>query len=144
MSSSRDLIRWAGSEELLRQGSPRAPYSAYIAAIVIAGVAFQFFLWTRQSLLGDQITLLSLGVEFTESGALAPVAKGMSGGGSIPGGFLQLLVGVPLKIWPDYRAPALAVVLSQLLAVALLAVTIGRAMGLRFLAFFLAVYWLSP
>lgn len=75
---------------------------------------------------------------------MSPVGVASSGGGTVPGCLLQLLVGVPLQMWRDYRAPGLAVVLAHLLAVAVLIGTLGRALGLRFLTLFLAVYWLSP
>jgi hypothetical protein len=68
----------------------------------------------------------------------------MSGGGRIPGSLLQLLIGGSLKIWPDFRAPALMMSLTHLAAVSVLGLTLRRAIGDRSTVFFLAVYWLSP
>jgi len=113
-------------------------------AILVTGVVLQFFLWSRGWVDNDQIVLLRRGLEFAHGGGLAPYGKYMSGGGKIPGAFLQLLVGVSLWIWPDCRAPALLVGVSHLAAVAVLGVTLAKALGTRSTLFFLAVYWLSP
>ena len=115
-----------------------------LTAILGAGAALQALLWSRQWLYGDQYALLLSGIEVVETGDLPPHAKTMSGGGRIPGALLPLLVAVPLRLWADYRAPGLLVGLSHLAAAAVLSVCIGRALGARFLAAYLAVYWLSP
>jgi hypothetical protein len=116
------------------------------AAVVILGVgaALQFILWSRQWLAEDQIILLSLGLEFAEGGGLASFGKGMSGGGNIPGALLQLLIGISLRLWPDFRSPALLIGITHLVAVAVLGVTLAKSLGMRTTVFFLAIYWLSP
>ena len=68
----------------------------------------------------------------------------MSGDGRIPGALLPLLIALPLEVWPDYRAPALLSGLTHFAAAALLAACVGRALGARFAAAYLAIYWLSP
>ena len=115
-----------------------------VAAILCAGAALQILLWSRQWIYGDQYALLLAGIGVLETGDLPPFAKTMSGGGRVPGALLPLLVAAPLQVWADYRAPGLLIGLSHVAAVAVLAVCIGRALGLRFLAAYLAVYWLSP
>ena len=115
-----------------------------LAALLTLGLCLQVFLWSRHWIYGDQYALLTPAMEYVRSGELAPVSKGMSGGGRIPGTLLQLLVGIPLRLWEDYRAPALAVGLSHVVAVTLLVSTVTSALGTRFAAFFAAVYWLSP
>ena len=115
-----------------------------VAAILCAGAALQVLLWSRQWIYGDQYALLLAGIGVLETGDLPPFAKTMSGGGRVPGALLSLLVAAPLQVWADYRAPGLLIGLSHVAAVAVLAVCIGRALGLRFLAAYLAVYWLSP
>ena len=115
-----------------------------VAAILCAGAALQVLLWSRQWIYGDQYALLLAGIGVLETGDLPPFAKTMSGGGRVPGALLPLLVAAPLQVWADYRAPGLLIGLSHVAAVAVLAVCIGRALGLRFLAAYLAVYWLSP
>jgi hypothetical protein len=122
----------------------RARLVACISLILIAGVVFQLFLWSRQSLREDQLAELRLGLALVEDGHLSPVGVASSGQGHVPGSLFQLLIGVPLQFWRDYRAPGLGLVLTHMLAVAVLIATIGRAMGIRLLMFYLAVYWLSP
>ena len=113
-------------------------------AILVTGVLLQFFLWSRAWVDNDQIVLLRRGLEFAEGGGLVPYGKYMSGGGKIPGALLQLLVGMSLWIWPDYRAPGLLVGVSHLVAVSVLGVILAKALGMRSTVFFLAIYWLSP
>ena len=113
-------------------------------AILCAGAALQALLWSRQWIYGDQYALLLSGIEVIETGHLPPFAKTMSGGGRIPGALLPLLVAVPLEWWADYRAPGLLIGLSHLMGAAVLSICLGRALGARFLAAYLAVYWLSP
>ena len=115
-----------------------------VAAILCAGAALQVLLWSRQWIYGDQYALLLAGIGVLETGDLPPFAKTMSGGGRVPGALLPLLVAAPLQVWADYRAPGLLIGLSHVAAAAVLAVCIGRALGARFLAAYLAVYWLSP
>ena len=115
-----------------------------VAVILCTGAALQVLLWSRQWIYGDQYALLLSGIGILETGDLPPFAKTMSGGGRVPGALLPLLVAAPLQVWADYRAPGLLIGLSHVAAAAVLAVCIGRALGARFLAAYLAVYWLSP
>ena len=115
-----------------------------VAAVLVAGAALQTLLWSRQWVYGDQYALLLPALEFLETDRLAPYAKTMSGGGRIPGSLLSLLIGLPLRAWPDYRAPALIIGLFHVAAVAVLSTCIGRALGARFVAAYLIVYCLSP
>ncbi len=115
-----------------------------LATILFAGAALQTLLWSRQWIYGDQYALLLSGIGVLETGDLPPFAKTMSGGGRVPGALLPLLVAAPLQVWADYRAPGLLIGLSHVAAVAILSACIGRTLGARFLAAYLAVYWLSP
>ncbi|MCD6378959.1 hypothetical protein J7M07_00760, partial [bacterium] len=112
--------------------------------ILIIGAALQFFLWSRQWVYGDQIIILKRGLEFADSNKLASFGKGMSGNGRIPGSFLQLLTGASLKVWPDFRSPALLIGISHLVAVMIICLVLINGLGMRSTAFFLAIYWLSP
>ena len=114
------------------------------AAILAVGAALHALLWSRQGITVDEFDFLLSGVEFLETRELPPVSKETAQGGHVMGALLSLLVAAPLAIWPDYRAPGLLVGLSHLAAVAVLSICIGRALGARFLAAWLAVYWLSP
>ena len=119
--------------------------STLLAAIVLlGGTVLQALLWSRQWIYGDQYALFLSGLDLLETGRLPPVAKYMSGGGHIPGSLLPLLIAGPLEAWTDYRAPALLIGVGHLAAVGVLAATVGRALGISFLAAYLAAYWLSP
>ena len=114
------------------------------AALLLVGLSLQLLLWSRQWLYGDQYALLLSAIRYLDSGQLAPFTKEMSGGGRIVGGLLQILIAWPLRIWADFRAPALAMGLTQVGAVAVLIAVLGAAYDRRFVVFFVAVYWLSP
>ena len=115
-----------------------------VAGVLVAGVLLQALLWSRQWVYGDQYALFLSALELLETGRLPPVAKYMSGGGHIPGSLLPLLIAGPLEAWTDYRAPALLIGAGHLAAAAVLAASVGRALGTSFLAAYFAAYWLSP
>ena len=116
----------------------------FAAVVLLGGTVLQALLWSRQWVYGDQYALFLSGLDLLETGRLPPVAKYMSGGGHIPGSLLPLLIAGPLEAWTDYRAPALLIGVGHLAAAGVLAATVGRALGISFLAAYLAVYWLSP
>ncbi len=119
--------------------------STLLAALVLlGGTLLQALLWSRQWIYGDQYALFLSGLDLLETGRLPPVAKYMSGGGHIPGSLLPLLIAGPLEAWTDYRAPVLLIGACHLAAAGVLAATVGRALGISFLAAYLAAYWLSP
>ncbi|KPL19615.1 MAG: hypothetical protein AMJ92_02345 [candidate division Zixibacteria bacterium SM23_81] len=62
----------------------------------------------------------------------------------MPGCLLQFLIGFPLKLWANFKAPNLLIGLFHLAAMFILIVTLRQTGGLRFTAIFLAIYWLSP
>ena len=115
-----------------------------IAVLLLAGFGLQLLLWSRQWLYGDQYALLLSAIRYLDSGELAPFTKEMSGGGRIVGGLRQILNAWPLSLWADFRAPALAMGLTQVGAVAVLMAVLSAAYDRRFVVFFLAAYWLSP
>jgi hypothetical protein len=113
-------------------------------AVLAVGTLLQLYFWSRHWVAGDQFTLLALGYDWAQGAPLAPFAKPMSGGGRIPGSLLQLMLGLSLKVWPDFRSPALLMSLTHVAAVAVIGHTLRAAVGPRFTVFYLAVYWLSP
>ena len=115
-----------------------------LGAVAITGALLQALLWSRQWIYGDQYALLLPALDLLETGEWPAFAKTMSGNGRIPGALLPLLIAGPLEAWPDYRAPALLSGLTHVAAAVLLAACVGRALGTRFAAAYLAIYWLSP
>lgn len=120
--------------------------SARLALILLAlGILLQFWLWSRPVwLYRDQVELYTLGLDFARDGKLDAFGKLMTGDYTIPGVFLQLLVGVPLMLWRDARAPTLLMGLTQVAAAVLFARVLRRELDGRASALFLAVFWLSP
>lgn len=115
-----------------------------ILIIFLLGWALHLWLLSRSWVDLDQLYLLDLGQEFARTGTLAPMAKVMSGGGMIPGSLLQLLSGLPLMLWQDYRAPLVPIAILNLLPAPILLATLrGRVRGEVLLGLF-AIYWLSP
>lgn len=119
-------------------------YPAAVCAVLALGVVVQVFLCCRATVGGDQRILLELGLDYARTGHLEPVAKASSGGGSIPGALLQLLLGLPLKVWQDPRAPVVLIGVFHLVAGIVLARVVAAAAGARQAVFFLVVSWLSP
>ena len=115
-----------------------------IWTVFALGVLLQCFLGWRGQIGGDQALLLDLGRRYADSGELAPVAKAMSGGAVIPGSLLQVLIGLPLEIWSDHRAPVVVIGCFHILAGLLLMRTMRKMMGGRFALVFMLVFWLSP
>jgi hypothetical protein len=115
-----------------------------IALILALGILLQSFLIARSWIAGDQARLLTLGLDYAETGRLLPMSRISYGGGSIPGGLLQILIGLPLSVWQDYRAPAVLIGIFQFLGAVLLMRTLREAAGTKHAAVFLLVYWLSP
>ncbi|MFI5264492.1 MAG: hypothetical protein ACHQM6_08260 [Candidatus Kapaibacterium sp.] len=113
---------------------------------VVFGVGSIVYVWllSRSWVGRDQIILLNLGEEFVRTGTLSPVAKSMSGGGMIPGSLLQVLIGLPLSIWHDYRAPLIPIAIFTMLGGLVLYKTMDTVIGPRFAFLYFALYWLSP
>ena len=116
----------------------------WLAAVLIAGLALQVFLFLRSWLSADQVILLRIGVDFAGQHELHPVAKGMSGAGHIPGSLLQVLIGIPLMIYPHFKSPNVLVSLSHVAAGMVILLVLLRAMGTRFTVIYMGLYWLSP
>jgi hypothetical protein len=117
---------------------------ATLLLIFLIGLLLQVYLLSRVWIDGDQVALLTSGLDFANHGTIHPTAKTMSGGGAIPGCLLQLLVGIPLKIYPHFRAPNFLISIMHVCAFFVLCCTFRRSLGFRFVTCFAAIYWLSP
>ncbi len=69
---------------------------------------------------GDQLNLLARGWLLAVRGELVPWGNPMSFGGLAPGALTSWLVGLPLTVWLDHRAPGALIWLFHLLAIVLL------------------------
>ena len=115
-----------------------------LIAVLLAGLLLQLTFFYRAWVGNDTPGLLKVGITYAEQGTLKPVSKTMSGGGHIPGGLLQLLIGVPLKVCPHFKSPNAVVTVFHLISAVLLVHVLSRAIGMKFTVAYMAVYWLSP
>jgi hypothetical protein len=99
--------------------------------------------WRAQSG-GDQLNLLSRGWLWAERGVFLPYGNPLSSGGYDPGPLTTLLVGAPLLLWRDHRAPIVLVLVFHLLAYLLLDRVIARRLPPRERLLFALLYWLNP
>lgn len=118
-------------------GGPR--WLAFAAGLAISGV----MVW-RSQVDGDQINLLARGWLLASQGLWVPYGNPTSAGGFEPGGLTALVFGLPLELWMDHRAPALAILLGHVVAYLLLDRVVGETLGARGRALFALFYWLAP
>jgi len=95
---------------------------------------------------GDAIGLLSRGWLLAEKGIWVPFGNPVasSAGGYVPGGLTALLVGLPLALWMDPRAPVAVILLFHVAAYSLLDRVVGEALGCRARVVLAVLYWLNP
>ncbi len=91
----------------------------------------------------DQLNMLARGWLFVH-GQWVQFGLTTSANGKSPGGLTSVLAGVPLLIWRDYRAPALLILLANVLAYGLLDATLRRIVGPGERLLFAVFYWLNP
>ncbi len=108
------------------------------------GLGLSLLLWARSQVGGDQLNLLARGWLLAVRGVWISYGNPMSTGGKAPGGITSLLVGWPLLLWRDHRAPTLVVVLCHVGAFLILDATLKRVLGARERALFAVLYWLNP
>ena len=112
--------------------------------LVALGAGVGLVMVARCQVGGDQLNLLARGWLLAERGQWVQFGMPTSAGGLAPGGLVSLMVGLPLMIWRDFRAPALLLWLTHLGAFLLLDRTAGRALGRRGRLLLVVLYWLNP
>ncbi|HEV7670155.1 MAG TPA: hypothetical protein VGS22_16680 [Thermoanaerobaculia bacterium] len=98
----------------------------------------------RSQVGGDQLNLLARGWLLAVDHVFIPYGNPLSSGGNAAGGMTTLLVGLPLFLWRDHRAPTLLILLFHLAAYALLDRIVHRDLGARARLPFALLYWLNP
>ena len=98
----------------------------------------------RSQVGGDQLNLLARGWSLAAEGRLIPYGNPGSGGGAAPGPATSVLVGLPLMVWRDARAPVALVLACHLLAFLLLDRVVRQTLSGRERLLFALVYGLSP
>lgn len=117
-----------------------------LAGLFALGLAISLPMLTRLQIGGDAISLLSRGWLLAAKGIWVPFGNpaASSAGGYMPGGLTALLVGLPLELWMDPRAPVVAILLLRLIAYWTLDRVVGGRLGLRGRLVLAVVYWLNP
>jgi len=109
-----------------------------------AGAALTILLVFRGTVGGDQIALLTRGWLLAARGRFVPYGNPTSAGGFEAGGASSVLVGLPMFLWRDARAPVLLIAATQLLAYALLDRLLRKTVGPVERVLFAVAYWLAP
>jgi hypothetical protein len=113
-------------------------------ACFAAGLALSLAMVARSQVGGDQLNLLARGWMLAAEGRWISFGNPMSTGGKAPGGITSLLVGLPLMVWRDHRAPTLVVLLFHVLAYWLLDRTLRPVLSARERVLLAVLYWLNP
>lgn len=135
------MARAGGSRALasVTAGSP-----SLRAAALLFGLAVSLLMVARSQVGGDQLFMLSRGWRLAAEGTWVHYGMPTSAGGKSPGSATTLLVGAPLLVWRDYRAPTVLLWLSHLLAYLLLDRIAARALSPRGRLLLALLYWLNP
>ena len=127
-----------------RSAPGRAAAGIFLAAFFTAGLALALVMVARSQVSGDQLNLLARGWRFVVEGEVVPYGNPTSAGGKSPGSLSSLLVGLPLAVWSDFRAPALLTLLFHIAAYCMLDRLLAMAGGRRERLLFALFYWLNP
>lgn len=115
-----------------------------VGALFVLGLAVSGILLARGLPAGDQLNLLARGWLLAEKGEFISYGNPMSTGGKAPGGITTILVGLPLMVWRDHRAPAVVILLFHVLGYWLLDRTLRRILSPGERVLFAVLYWLNP
>jgi hypothetical protein len=115
-----------------------------LTALFVTGLALGLLMVSRSQVAGDQLNLLARGWRLAADGVVVPFGNPTSAGGCSPGPLQSLLTGLPLLLWRDYRAPALAVLFAHALAWLLLDRLLAATTGRRERVVLAIAFWLNP
>jgi hypothetical protein len=115
-----------------------------LPALFATGLAIATLMTWRMHVGIDALDLLTRGWLLTVKGVWVPLGNEAAPGGYVPGGLTALLVGAPLALWMDPRAPVVLVLGCHIVAYALLDRIVGEALGRRARVLFAVYYWLNP
>lgn len=121
-----------------------ATASRAVWALFAVGLAIAILMLVRSQVGGDQLNLLARGWLLAEDGKWISYGNPMSTGGKAPGGITSLLVGLPLLLWRDHRAPSAVILLCHVLAYWLLDGTLRRILSPHERVLLAVLYWLNP
>jgi hypothetical protein len=108
----------------------RRPSAADLLRLAALAAALVLSAWmvTRSRAGGDQLNLLARGWLLAARGELVAWGNPLSSGGNGPGSLTSIVVGVPIALWRDHRAPVVLLWLAHLAAWLLLDRTLKSAL----------------
>ncbi len=115
-----------------------------VALIFLVSTLLSLTFLVRSQAGGDQLNLLARGWLLATRGELVPYGNPASGGGVSPGPMTSIVVGLPLLVWQDARAPIILVLLFHLASFILLDRLVARCWGHQARLCFALLYGLSP
>lgn len=115
-----------------------------LIAVYLVATCLSLLLFWRSQAGGDQLNLLARGWLLATQGELVPYGNPTSGGGVSPGPMTSLVMGLPLLLWSDARAPIVLSLLSHFLALLLLDRLVAGCWGREARLCFALLYGLSP
>ncbi len=120
-----------------------APEWLTLAALA-AAAALSALMISRALAGGDQLNLLARGWLLAERGELVAWGNPLSSGGNGPGALTSIVVGAPLALWRDHRAPIVLLWLTHLAAWLLLDRALKPALSGQERAAFAVLWALVP
>lgn len=115
-----------------------------LIGLFLVGLVLSLLMASRGQLDGDALDLLARGWLWVVEGKFIPYGNRMSSGGKSPGGVTTLLVGLPLWLWSDARAPVGVIVGFHVLAYLILVIALRDVLTRTERLFLSLLYWLSP
>jgi hypothetical protein len=112
--------------------------------VLTAGLLVSVALVAHAQASGDQLNLLARGWLLVARGELVAYGNPLSSGGNGPGAATSVLVGLPLALWMNHRAPVILVWLCHLAALVLLDRALRPALSPVERAAFAVLWWLNP
>ena len=112
--------------------------------LFVLGLILSVIMVVRVGVGYDAADLLARGWLLAEKGIWVPLGNPVTGGGYVPGGLTSLLVGAPLTVWMDHRAPIILVLLFHVAAYLILDRLVAQTLGRRARIAFAILYWLNP
>ncbi len=127
-----------------RAHDPRCAITAVWWLIFLAGLVVSLAMVFRSQVEGDTLNMLARGWYLAFEGEWLQFGMPTSAGGTSSGGFIALVVGLPLMAWADYRAPAVLVWLLGVVGYLVLDRIVGRVPLPSARLLFAVFYWLNP
>jgi len=118
--------------------------SRIVRALFGTGLLIAILMLVRSQVGGDQLNLLARGWLLAAEGKWISYGNPMSTGGKAPGGITSVLVGLPLMVWRDHRAPVVVILLFHVFAYWILDGTLRRILSPRGRVLLAVLYWLNP